>query len=59
MATYYNVMLKYKGNKRFTFEKSFFLRTVAELYIEKLLNDIYLKTIIVDTKITTTPYKRY
>lgn len=59
MATYYNVMLKFKGNKRFTFEKSFFAKSIAENYIEKLLKDVYFRAVIVDTKITTSPVKRY
>lgn len=59
MATYYNVMLRFKGNKRFTFEKSFITKTIAERYIEKLLKDIYFQTVIEETKITTSKQKRY
>lgn len=59
MSTYYNVMLKFKGNKRFTFEKSFPLRTFAERYIQNLLSDRYHQATIEDAKITTSPGKRY
>ena len=57
--TYYNVMLLENGKKRYKFEKSFFLRSQAEIYAEGILNDPILKNIYVSYKIITSKGKRY
>lgn len=58
--THYNVFFLFRGQKRFTFEKSFALRSIAINYAEKVMNEsVYMQHLIIAYKITTSPEKRY
>lgn len=57
---HYNVLFLYRDKKRYQFEKSFPLRSMAEIYAQRTMNEsIVMKHLIKGYKITTSPFKRY